>query len=229
LIGLPGRRKYGRQIADIPDVLHDAELDLYFANYTQAVIAAGGLPVHLPLDADPIALADRLDGVLLTGGTDLDASRYGADPHVEMLSTEPARDDFELALFGTALDRGVPVLGICRGIQVINVHQGGTLHQHVPSHSRFDLAVSTTTHSVMLHDGSQLRRLFGETLDVNSLHHQSVADVGRDIEVTATADDGGIEGLEMGDAVLAVQWHPEMMSTRCTDPLFRWLVERASA
>ena len=229
LIGLPGRSKIGKQITGMPEALADTQMELYFSDYSRAVIAAGGLPVHLPLDADPAALVARLDGVLLPGGTDIDPTRFGEEAHAENLDAEPERDEFELEVFAAALDRGVPVLGICRGMQIINVHQGGTLHQHVPAHSRWDLPVDAETHSVTFRTGSQLHRLYGDRHEVNSLHHQAIADVGRGVEVTASADDGGIEGLEIGDQVVAVQWHPEMMTSLLSDPLFRWLVDRASA
>ncbi|MDE0238454.1 MAG: gamma-glutamyl-gamma-aminobutyrate hydrolase family protein, partial [bacterium] len=146
----------------------------------------------------------------------------------ELLPLEPERDDLELALLSAALDAEVPVLGICRGIQVLNVYQGGTLHQHVPEHGRFDLPIDSTIHEVSFAEGSTLHELYGPSAQVNSLHHQTVADLGHDLTVTARADDGTIEGVEMGDHVVAVQWHPEMMPTRPTDPIFTWLVNRAS-
>lgn len=204
------------------------DVDLYMADYARGVIEAGGIPVHIPIDVDPAAVGERLDGIVLPGGTDIDPILYGADPDPELLPLEPERDDLELALLSAALDAEVPVLGICRGIQVLNVHQGGTLHQHVPEHGRFDLPIDSTIHEVSFAEGSTLHELYGPSAQVNSLHHQTVADLGHDLTVTARADDGTIEGMEMGDHVVAVQWHPEMMPTRPTDPIFGWLVERAS-
>ena len=227
LIGLPGRQMAGSQIVDFPETLHEVDVDLYLASYARAVNEAGGIPVHLPVDADAGAVAERLDGVVLTGGADVDPARYGAELGSYAEPIEPERDEFELALFGHALDRDLPVVGVCRGLQLINVHQGGTLHPHVPVHSRFDLSVDAEAHSVTFREGSCLHALYGSTLEVNSLHHQTVADIGENLAVTAWADDGGIEGLELGESVLAVQWHPELMSSRPTDPVFRWLVARA--
>ena len=229
LIGLPGRRTRGRQITDFPEILDDLELDLYFADYARGVLEAGGIPIHLPLDVDAAAVAGRLDGVLLTGGTDVNPDRYGAEPHRQLIAPEDERDDFEFALFAGALDQGIPVLGICRGVQLINVFQGGSLDQHVAAHSRFDVPVATTVHPVSFIEGSTLHALYGLSREVNSLHHQAVLEVGRGLSVTARADDGAIEGLEMGDDVVAVQWHPEMMDSRAHDPIFAWLVERASS
>lgn len=227
LIGLPGRQMAGSQIADFPDALHQVDVDLYLASYARAVMEAGGIPVHLPVDADAGALAQRLDGVVLTGGADVDPAYYGADVVEGTDPLEPKRDTFELALFGEALVYELPVLGVCRGLQLINVHQGGTLHQNVPEHSRFDVAIEAEVHAVTFSEGSTLRELYGSTQQVNSLHHQTVAELGQGLAVTARADDGGIEGLELGDAVVAVQWHPELMVSMPTDPAFRWLVERA--
>lgn len=228
LIGLPGRRKRASEVRGFPETMADRDIDLYLADYARGVMEAGGIPVHLPIDVDPAVVSERLDGLVLPGGTDIDPIRYGADPHPELLDLEQERDDLELGLLSAALDADIPVLGICRGIQVVNVHQGGTLHQHVPEHGRFDLPIHTTIHRVEFAEGSTLGKLYGPSAEVNSLHHQTVADVGRDLTATARADDGTIEGLEMGDSVVTVQWHPEMMPTRSTDPIFSWLVSRAS-
>ena len=227
LIGLPGRRKRASEMSGFPEVFDDRDIDLYFADYARGVTEAGGIPVHLPIEVDPAVVGERLDGIVLPGGTDIDPIRYGAEPHPELLTPEQERDDLELGLLLAALDADIPVLGICRGIQVINVHQGGTLHQHVPEHGRFDLPIDTAIHQVSFVEGSILGELYGPSAEVNSLHHQTVDQLGRDLTVTAKSDDGVIEGLEMGDLVVAVQWHPEMMPTRPTDPIFGWLVERA--
>ena len=228
LIGLPGRRKRASEISGFPEMMANSDVDLYMADYARGVIEAGGIPVHIPIDVDPTAVGERLDGIVLPGGTDIDPILYGAEPDPELLPLEPERDDLELALLSAALEAEVPVLGICRGIQVLNVHQGGTLHQHVPEHGRFDLPIDSTIHQVSFAKGSTLHELYGSSAQVNSLHHQTVADLGRDLTVTARADDGTIEGVEMGDHVVAVQWHPEMLPTRPTDPIFSWLVNRAS-
>ena len=230
LIGLPGRRKLGRQIDEFPEALHGVELDLYFADYSRGVLEAGGLPVHLPVDADPAELAEHLDGVVLTGGADLDPALYGAEPETDLFPPEPRRDTFELALIDRAMALELPVLGICRGLQMLNVRAGGTLHQHVPVHSRFDLVPDTEVHQVVTEPGTRLAELYGEALTVNSLHHQTVDQVGGGLAVAARADDGTVEGLEIpGLDVIAVQWHPEMMRGRSGDPVFAWIVERARA
>jgi putative glutamine amidotransferase len=192
------------------------------------VIAAGGLPVHLPIEADPVALAAHLDGVLLTGGADLSPDLYGAESETDLFPPEVDRDAFELALVDEALDRDLPVLGICRGLQLLNVHAGGSLHQHVPEHSRFDISPSSRVHDVVFEPGSRLGELYGERARVNTLHHQTVDRVGAAFTVTARADDGTVEGLEVpGADVVAVQWHPEMLTD--PEPVFTWLVDAARA
>ena len=185
--------------------------------------------MNLPVDADPRELVDRLDGVVLSGGADIGTERYGHEPQTDLFPPEARRDDFELALLDRAVERSLPVLGICRGLQLINVHAGGTLNQDVPPHSRFDVAPDTEVHPVEFVEGSILHNLYGDTRKVNSLHHQTVRDLAPGLRVTGRADDT-IEALESDDGCLVgVQWHPEMMRSRDNDPIFRWLVEAASA
>ena len=228
LIGLSGRRTAGVNQAGYAPELHHLELDLYFADYARAIIEAGGLPVHLPLDVDPAEAVHRLDGVLLTGGADIDPVHFGAERHPMVTVVEHERDAFEFALLGEALEHERPVLGICRGIQVVNVHLGGTLDQHVEAHSRYDVGTAGVAHPVEIEATSSLGSLYGTSLKVNSLHHQTVRELGDGLTVSARADDGSVEGVERGDSLVAVQWHPEMMPTRAGDPIFRWLVDRAA-
>ena len=138
LIGITGRTKTAGELNMKPETFRDLHLDVFYCDYARGVIAAGGLPVFLPVSADPSLYADRLDGLLLTGGTDVEPERYGQAPSPELYTREPERDAFELSLLDGALDTEKPVLGICRGIQVLNVHGGGTLHQHVPPHACHD-------------------------------------------------------------------------------------------
>lgn len=228
LIGLPGRRTLGAQIVEFPAALAETRLDLYFADYAAAITEAGGLPVHLPFDGSLDDYADVLDGVLLPGGADIEPTRYGHEPHPRAYRPEPERDELEIALFAIAVDRRLPLLGICRGLQLVNVASGGTLHQHVPEHNRLDVAPHTDVHEVAFAQGSQLAAIYGERRSVNSLHHQVVDAIGTSLIVTATADDGTIEGLEHEELpIMAVQWHPEMMTSRASDPVFGWLVDAA--
>ena len=139
IIGIVGRRKKGHMIEGMPEILHHLDLDLFMTDYSRGVEAAGGVPVWLPVEVDPADYIDRLDGIVLTGGADVGPDRYDAAAETDLFPPEPLRDDLELALMDLAVERCVPVLGICRGLQIMNVHGGGTLHQDVPSHSRYDI------------------------------------------------------------------------------------------
>ena len=229
LIGISGRTKTGAQINVKPDSLRGLEVDLYFCDYARGVIAAGGLPVFLPSSADPADYANRLDGLLLSGGTDIDPARYSQEPCAELLTPEPARDAFEIVLLDGAATAGMPVLGICRGIQVLNVHGGGTLHQHVAPHACYSQSPSSVAHRVDLAEGSLAASLYGPSVQVNSLHHQTIDEIADGYDATGRSDDGAIEVIESRRRPwLGVQWHPEMMDSRDRDPAFDWLVKAAS-
>jgi putative glutamine amidotransferase len=193
------------------------------AGYMERVRAAGGLPVLLDpceLDADAAdAVVVRFDALVLTGGPDIEPHRYGAPARPEVYGTDAIVDDFELALAGAALRHRTPLLAICRGIQVLNVACGGTLHQHIPAlpgvdpHGRPGEAKGELIHTVELTEGSRLARVMRTTRPVCSCHHHQAIDrLGAGLRVTGVAADGIIEAVELehGDAfVLAVQWHPE--------------------
>lgn len=230
LIGLSGRRKKGNQIVGSPEILADFDVDVYYSDYAKAVLAAGGMPFHLPIDVDPADVAEHLDGLLLSGGSDIAPDRYGAEPETDLYPPEEDRDAFEIALLDQAVARKLPTLGICRGLQMINVHAGGSLHQHVPEHSAFNHPTTHLHHDVEIEADSALGAMYGETRAVNSLHHQTVDRLGAGLRVTARTAEGSVEGLEHSDLpIVAVQWHPEMLPTAPTDPVFGWLVNAASA
>jgi len=180
--------------------------------YLRAIEAVGGMPVVLPPLGDADALLDRLDGICLSGGPDLDPDAYGAvERHVELGPTEPDLDAFELELARAADARGLPILGICRGAQALNVARGGTLHQHVPGHRQTEPATATTQ-TVHVEKGSRLASLVGvRPLRVNTFHHQAADVLGRGLRAVAHAADGTIEAIEVPGAgfVLGVQWHAE--------------------
>jgi putative glutamine amidotransferase len=188
--------------------------------YSRAVEEAGGVPVVLPPleDRDVAPLVDQLAGVCVSGGPDIDPSFYGAEPHSKLGPVEPWLDAFELAVVRRADALGIPVLGICRGCQVLNVARGGTLHQHVPDVSdgsvshRQTASGRETTHDVRIEPGSRLAGIVGpELLDVNAFHHQAVDRLGRGLRAVAWADDGIVEAIEGDGFYLGVQWHVETL------------------
>jgi len=210
---------------------HEMALGL---TYMRAVELAGGVPVVLPpLEAGAMStLLTRLDGVCLSGGPDLDPAAYGARAHAALGPTEPALDRFELELARAADAAGMPLLGVCRGAQALNVARGGTLHQHIEGHRQIELA-TLATHSVRIAARSRAARVLGgHTAEVNSFHHQAVETLGDGLVATAWAPDGTIEGLEdpSHPFLLGVQWHAE---TLLDDPahlaLFAALVDAAAA
>jgi putative glutamine amidotransferase len=228
LIGLTGRRKRGADVAGFPAGFADVDIDVYVSDYARAITAAGGLPVHLPQHVDPRDYAGRLDGLLLSGGADVDPVRYGALVDPATGPVEDERDRAELGLIELAVADDLPMLGVCRGLQLLNVWAGGTLHQHVPDHARYDVAPGDETDTVVVEPDSRLGAMYGATVAVNSLHHQTVDRVADGWVVTARSGDGTVEALEWpGHDVIAVQWHPELLPGAVTDPVFAWLVERA--
>jgi putative glutamine amidotransferase len=209
-------------------------------SYTQALQEAGAIAVVLPAHGyvdDVGALLDRLDGLLFSGGPDLDPTTYGAAPHPRLgPDVDGVADEYELALSAAATARDLPVLAICRGMQALNVARGGTLHQHLPDHTqlehrqvheRFEPA-----HAVTVTANSPLHRLTGHRwLAVNSFHHQAVDRLGSSLQVCAHAPDGTVEALFDPAArfCVGVQWHAELLTHRPEHaPLFRALVAAAS-
>jgi putative glutamine amidotransferase len=209
----------------------DQPADLLPTLYAEAVSRAGGVPVLLPpLDpAEAVSVVDRLDGLVVTGGADVDPGRYGAQAHPRTVSWRADRDAWELALLDAADRRDLPVLGICRGMQVMAVQGGGTLDQHVPETVGHDEHSPTGPEfgdtEVSTRPSSRVRMLLGERTVVGCHHHQSVLEHPGFLEV-AHADDGTLEAMEApGDRFkVAVQWHPE---TRSDAGLFAGLVAAA--
>ena len=201
--------------------------------YLRAIEEAGGMPVVLPPLGDAVAYLDRLDGICLSGGPDLDPDAYGAtERHAELGPTEPGLDAFELALARAADERGLPILGICRGAQALNVARGGTLHQHLPGHRQTEPATATT-HTVHIEPDSRLAEVAGAgRLRVNSFHHQAVDVLGRGLRAVAHSADGIVEAIEESGPrlVLAVQWHAEGLTSQPRHrALFAELVSAAAA
>ncbi|WP_432092602.1 gamma-glutamyl-gamma-aminobutyrate hydrolase family protein [Streptomyces sp. bgisy100] len=188
------------------------------AGYHRLVQRAGGLAAMLPPDdpAEAEATVARLDGVVISGGPDVEPARYGAQPHPRTGPPARERDAWELALIEAALAAGKPLLGICRGMQLLNVALGGTLVQHLPEEVGHDGHCTEpgvfARHDVKPVPGTLLDRVLPETVAVPTYHHQSVDRLGRGLIACGYAEDGTPEAVELPDAdgfVLAVQWHPE--------------------
>jgi putative glutamine amidotransferase len=207
-------------------------------SYVDQVTEAGGVPVLLPPVPGVASALSRLDGLILTGGGDVDPAGYGAEPDPRTSRVQPERDQAELELLAAALADGLPVLGICRGMQLLNVARGGTLYQHLPEEGGHRPAPGTFgSHPVRLDPGSRLASILrpgsgghpgrgqagGEadlTLDVPTAHHQGIARLGDGLVAVAWAQDGLIEAVELAPGsgrhsfALGVQWHPEASQDR---------------
>ena len=209
----------------------DAALIPY--DYVRAVERAGGRALLVPPSADGVEeTLDALDGLVLSGGNDVDPDVYGAEAHEETNATRPERDRGELALLEGALARDLPVLAVCRGFQVLNVARGGDLVQHLPdvvgSEQHREVKGVFSDHGVKIDDGSRLGSVLGDRAPVKSHHHQGVGRVGDGLVEVAWADDGTIEGLEDPERRFAVGvlWHPEAGEDQ---KLFEALVAEARA
>ena len=209
--------------------------------YVNSVSNAGGVPIIIPISENDKALAGQielLDGLILTGGADINPTLYGESHNKALGMISPRKDKFETKLLKAAIEKKIPVLGICRGMQFINVYFGGTLYQDIPSQtdsklkhsqsSNYDLA----THYVDIEKNTWLYSILGSKTFVNSFHHQSVKDLAPDFIITAKAKDGIIEGIEKksGSFCAAVQWHPESMekTDKDTKKLFKAFIEVCS-
>ncbi|MBI5695462.1 MAG: gamma-glutamyl-gamma-aminobutyrate hydrolase family protein [Nitrospirae bacterium] len=196
--------------------------------YADAVYRFGGTPLMIPIITQPEAAAEyasRVDGLLFAGGDDIHPRYYGEEPGDESGLSPDTRTEFELALLREAFSRGMPVLGICLGIQTMNIYFGGTLHQDIGGHREGGRDIS---HEINVAAGTRLHGILGtERLTVNSFHHQALKGVGKGLTVSATCADGITEAVELPGPrfVLGVQWHPERLpGDPYTEKLFRAFV-----
>ncbi|MEC3953649.1 gamma-glutamyl-gamma-aminobutyrate hydrolase family protein [Nocardia sp. CDC153] len=211
----------------------DVDAAVLSRTYVDMTVRAGGIPVLLPPTGTPRPeLVERLDGLLLTGGADLDPDRYGADPHPATGALRLDRDESEFGLFALARAADLPVLAVCRGLQLVNVALGGTLHQHLPDvlghaeHNRAPGVFTVTT--VTTTPGSLAAAIVGPEVKAHCHHHQAIDTLAPELVASAHAPDGTIEAVETRDGpfLLGVQWHPEENATELR--LMRALVDRAT-
>ena len=199
------------------------------ANYPNAIRKAGGIPVLLTEGDEVETLLDRLDGIIIAGGRDIDPTRYGQEPHESTNDLRPEQDSWESLLIASAIERDLPMLCVCRGHQLLSVERGGRLHQHLPEtpghESHGATAGDWSNHLVQIEEDSLLASVIGTETMANSGHHQGVADAG-DLKVVARTEDGLIEAVELPGAsfLLSMQWHPEMIDQT---KVFNALIEAA--
>ena len=193
-------------------------------DYVEAVLRAGAIPFIIPFNEDLEAtreMVEKVDGIILSGGHDVNPYYYGEDPMLKIGELFPERDVFDMELYKTAIELKKPIFGICRGYQIINVINGGTLYQDLSyadfvkiKHDQVDNPTQAT-HFVELEEGTFLKNILGEKYKVNSFHHQILKDVAPGFKVVAKSSDGVIESIEKiteDSFVIGVQWHPEMLS-----------------
>jgi putative glutamine amidotransferase len=206
--------------SDVGQKKGERERAFAYSTYIESLRRAGAVPVVIPPQPENVeALVENLDGVLLAGGDDCDPSVYGEERHPSVEPMDPRRQNNDLTLARVARERGIPTLGICLGVQVMNVAAGGTLIQDIDSELRTDIEHASAPsdrhrHDVLVEDGTRLAQILGEQeLNVNSSHHQAIRHIGNGLRVTALAPDGIVEGLEdpSHPFYVGVQWHPEDM------------------
>ncbi|WP_400246894.1 gamma-glutamyl-gamma-aminobutyrate hydrolase family protein [Niallia sp. JL1B1071] len=216
IIGITGAYIFKNKFMEGTYVHHD---------YQKSIAANGGLPIILPFVEENLAveMVDLCDAVILSGGEDIDPITFGEDPHQKIGDTILLRDKVELNVIKRAMETNKPILAICRGIQILNVALGGTLIQDIPSQVKDSIKHTQSvnrswdTHFITIKEDSQLASIMGETKTrVNSLHHQAIDILAKDLEVVATSKDGIIEAVEhksYRNFMLGVQWHPESMAS----------------
>lgn len=236
LIAITGRRYLASSFngPELEMTMAGLRVDGFYSSYAEKLGALGAMPVFVTRESDPAGLTGCIDGLVLAGGLDVDPRLYGSKPTAHSTLLDPEQDEFEIALTREAVERGIPILGTCRGHELLNVAFGGTLREHLegesgPHHRRIVYPMVDRGHRVEIVEGSAMHELYGSSAEVNSFHHQAIDRVGDGIRAIASAeDDDVIEAIELegGDAI-GVQWHPEFSPE--IEPVLRWLVERARA
>ncbi len=222
-----------KPIIGITPQLNDSGDIVSRPGYIECIKRAGGFPIILPFEENIDQTVDLCDGFLLAGGPDFDPVLFGEEKLSCCGNISPQRDEYELRLISAALASGKPILGICRGVQALNVALGGTLYQDLPTQKpssvchRMTVVGSDVIHSVDILEGSPLRALLNtDRTMVNSYHHQSIKNLGRGLEITAVAEDGVIEGVSLSNHPFChgLQWHPERLENKDTERIFAALI-----
>ncbi len=223
--------------ADIEKTSERRDRAFAYSTYIDSLRRAGAIPVLIPPQPENVAdIVEELDGIILAGGADCDPAIYGQERHPSVEPMDPRRQDNELSLARMARERGIPTLGICLGVQMMNIAAGGSLIQDIDSEMHTDIRHASepddrARHDVIIERGTRLDSILGgRQINVNSSHHQAIKDIGRGFRVTAHAPDGIVEGLEdpQHPFYVGVQWHPEdMPGERSASVLFGAFVEAA--
>lgn len=228
VIGITGRR-FPTHVTHPNDgtALGGFSVDTFFPVYAEHLSRAGASAVFLPREANVATLVERLDGIVLGGGQDIHPERFGGQAGPSATDYDEGQDTFDICLAQEALRTGTPILGTCRGHEVLNVALGGSLVDvDDEMHSIRSVPASARTQSVKIAAGSVLAGILGASVEVNTLHHQAIDRLGAGVIVTARAADGVVEAIEVKDVpAIGVQWHPEFLAP--LDPVLGWLVEQA--
>ncbi|EOI06393.1 hypothetical protein UAY_00444 [Enterococcus moraviensis ATCC BAA-383] len=228
------------EIEDAGARLYHLPISYTPCGYIKAVQNAGGLPLVLPVGSPDLAKAyiTQIDKLILAGGQNVSPALYGEEIQVEEAALSQTRDQFELALIEEAVAQKKPIFAVCRGLQLVNVALGGSLHQDISSltntkiaHMQVPVSREIPTHKIRTEDTSILRSIYGEKTTVNSFHFQAVKELAKNLKVTAFSEDGIIEGVESKDSsltFLGVQWHPDFAYDHLEQEMkvFRYVVEK---
>ncbi|MDV6275539.1 gamma-glutamyl-gamma-aminobutyrate hydrolase family protein [Rhodococcus erythropolis] len=230
LIGVTGRRSSAGRLTVEPRYRH-LEFDMHYSDFPTRLSAEGAIVVQIPYEASGIDLIERLDGIVISGGQDVHPETLGIDAAPTDPDCDLRRDAHEIELISGAVELDTPLLGVCRGMQMLNVALGGTLVPDLATigidHRSPGQDIADETHPVRTATDSTVFEIYGAHVEVNSLHHQAVDRLGPHLNACGWAPDGVVEAVEMsGRPIVGIQWHPEW---RRKDPVFAWLVQVALA